>query len=157
MINKIENWIDETLKDHLDKRVSCECFATAFNGFYPVAFLSRSYYVVVDEIPKPDFTELRQAGLGDFMDMPVDGITYKDTYFILKGCEDNLELHFHELVHVLQWETLGASNFISRYIEEVKQHGYEGSPLEKMAYALQYSFANKVHPFSVPDYVNINI
>ncbi len=157
MINKIENWIDETLRDHLDKRVSCDCFATAFNGFYPTAFLSKSYYVVVDEIPKPDFTELREAGLGDFIDMAVDGITYKDTYFISRGCENNLELHFHELVHVLQWEILGVSDFINRYIEEVNQHGYEFSPLEKMAYALQDCFRNKVSSFSVPDYIKVNI
>jgi len=157
MINKIESWIDETIEGHLNNRVSCECFAKVFNGFYPIDFLSRSYYVVVEQIPKPDFPELHQAGLGGFIDMPVDGITYKNTYFIKKDCEKDLELHFHELVHVLQWQILGASNFISRYITEIQQYGYDDSPLEKMAYELQNSISKKVHPFNVPDYVKNNI
>lgn len=157
MINKIESWIDETIEDHLNNRVSCECFAKVFNGFYPIEFLSRSYYVVVEQIPKPDFPELRQAGLGDFIDKPLAGITYKDTYFIKKGCEKDLELHFHELVHVVQWQILGARNFIGRYIVEMQQYGYEGSLLEKMAYELQYSFSKKGQPFNVLDYVKNNI
>jgi len=157
MINKIESWIDETIEGHLNNRVSCECFAKVFNGFYPIDFLSRSYYVVVEQIPKPDFPELHQVGLGGFIDMPVDGITYKDTYFIKKDCEEDLELHFHELVHVLQWQILGASNFISRYITEIQQYGYDDSPLEKMAYELQNSISKKVHPFNVSDYVKNNI
>ncbi len=157
MINNIENWIDETIEGHLNNRVSCACFAKVFNDFYPVEFLSRSYYVVVEQIPKPDFPELRQAGLGDFIDKPLAGITYKDTYFIKKGCEKDLELHFHELVHVVQWQILGASKFISRYISEMQQQGYDDSPLEKMAYELQYSFSKKVHPFNVLDYVKDNI
>ena len=157
MINKIESWIDETIDSHLKNRVSCECFAKVFSGFYPVEFLSESYYVVVEHIPKPDFPELRQAGLGEFIDRPLAGITYRDTYFIKRGCESDLELHFHELVHVAQWKVLGSSNFIIRYISEMQQQGYEDAPLEKMAYGLQNSFSKKSYPFSVPDYVKDNI
>jgi hypothetical protein len=157
MINKIESWIDETIDGHLKNRVSCECFAKAFSGFYPIEYLSRSYYVVVEQIPKPDFPELRQAGLGDLIDRPLSGITYKDTYFIKKGCESDLVLHFHELVHVAQWQVLGPSNFITRYISEAQQYGYEDAPLERMAYGLQNVFSRKSFPFNVPDYVRDNI
>ena len=157
MINKIESWIDETIEGQLNNRVSCKRFAKEFNGFYPIEVLSGSYYVVTEKIPKPDFPELRQAGLGDFIDRPLAGITYKDTYFIQKGCESDLALHFHELVHVVQWRILGASNFISRYISEVQHYGYEDSPLEKMAYELQDAFSNKEHPFNIPDYVKNNV
>jgi len=157
MINEVESWIDETIEGHLSNRVSCECFATVFSGFYPVEFLSRSYYVVAKEIPKPDFPELRQAGLGDFIDKPLAGITYKDTYFIKEGCESDLVLHFHELVHVAQWKILGGSNFISRYISEVQRYGYDYSPLEIMAYTLQGSFSKKEQSFNIPDFVKDNI
>ena len=157
MINKIENWIDETLEAHLSNRVSCECFIKEFKGFYPIEFLSGSFCVVVEEIPKPDIEELRQAGLGDFIDSTHDGITYKDTYFIQKDYEGDLALHFHELVHVAQWGIFGARNFISRYISEVQHYGYEDSPLEKMAYELQDAFTNKEHPFNIPDYVKNNV
>jgi len=157
MINEIESWIDETIEGHIQNRVSCDCFAKVFSGFYPIEFLSRSYFVTTEQIPKPDFPELRQAGMGDFIDRPLSGITYKDTYFIKKGCESDLELHFHELVHVVQWQILGASNFIGRYIEEMKQYGYEDAPLEEMAYGLQNTFSKKTYPFNVPDYVKDNI
>jgi len=157
MINEIESWIDEIIEGYLSSRVSCECFASEFNGFYPIEFLSNSYYVVVEQIPKPDFPELRQAGLGDFIDMPLAGITYKNTYFIKNGCENDLELHFHELVHVVQWQVLGAKEFISRYIDEIRRYGYSNAPLEEMAYKLQERFSNNGQPFNIPDYVKNNI
>ena len=102
MIDKIEQWIDQTLINYSNKIVSCECLSPYFVGFYSSEFLSRSYFVIVEEIPKPDFPEIRQAGLGDFIDRDFEGITYKNTYFIKKGNETSLTLHFHELVHVLQ-------------------------------------------------------
>ncbi len=107
MLDKINNWIDQTLDDNSNERVSCECFSQ-FKGFYTSEFLEKSYFVVVNQLPKPDFQELRQAGLGGFIDTDFGGITYKNTYFIKKRQENNLALHFHELVHVLQWKKLGA-------------------------------------------------
>ena len=53
-------------------------------------------------MPKPHFPEFRQMGLGDFTDMSVEGITYKNTYYILPHVARTLRLHFHELVHVAQ-------------------------------------------------------
>ncbi len=69
----------------------------------------------------------------------------------------SLDLHFHELVHVLQWQYLGAKAFISRYINEVQTLGYEAAPLEKMAYSLGDYFARKEKPFDIPSYVQEKI
>lgn len=157
MIDKIEQWIDQTLKNYSNKIVSCECFSSYFVGFYSSEFLSRCYYVVVEDIPKPDFPELRHAGLGNFIDMEIDGITYKNTYFIKKGKENNLTLHFHELVHVLQWQYLGAKVFISRYVSEIQQYGYRDAPLEKMAYTLDNHFKKRGRVFNIPNYVKQRI
>lgn len=42
----------------------------------------------------------------------VAGTTYKDTYFIKRqNCFDE-SLHFHELVHVVQWDYLGVEKFL---------------------------------------------
>ncbi len=157
MLNKIDNWIDQTLKNYSDKAVSCEMFCSQFNGYYPANFLSNSYYVVIDQLPKPDFPELRQAGFGSFIDMDLEGITYKNTYFIKKGYEGDIALHFHELVHVLQWQNLGAVPFIKRYMEEILRFGYRNAPLEKMAYDLQDHFSMKKEPLSVLSYVQNKI
>lgn len=143
MLNKIEGWIDFTLSKHMHSRVSCDALAANFSGFYSREFLARSYYVLTDELPKPDFPELYAAGLGDFLEMDADGITYKDTYFIKPNLVDQLDLHFHELVHVAQWQYLGAPAFIERYIREYKLFGYETSPLEEMAYSLQRYYCAK--------------
>ena len=102
MLNEIEQWIDQTNLDYEVQRVSCNCFADAFDGYYPLSFLKNAYFVVVDNIPKPGIPGLREIGLRDFIDMKVDGITYKNTYYILPHVAKNLRLHFHELVHVVQ-------------------------------------------------------
>ena len=157
MLDKIEQWIDQTLKDCSNRMVPCDHLSPRLNGFYPSEFLSRSNYVIVDKIPKPDFPVLRQEGFGSFIDMDVDGITYKNTYFIKTGSAGNLPVHFHELVHVLQWQYLGAKDFISRYIYEIQKYGYNEAPLEKMAYFLENHFSNNGNPINIPIYVQQKI
>ena len=157
MLDKIEQWIDQTNSEYLKQRICCDRFADDFKGFYTALFLKQAYFVVVDKIPKPDFPELRQMGLGDFIDMNVDGITYKNTYYILPHVAGNLRLHFHELVHVAQWEYLGAINFIQRYITEIQTNGYSAAPLEQMAYAFDSHFANGGEKVDVPNYVSEKI
>ena len=49
-------------------------------------------------------------------------------------------LHFHELVHVVQWKTLGIREFLLTYAIGLAQHGYLHSPLEALAYELQKRF-----------------
>jgi len=144
MLEQINDWIDQTLQDYVGQAVSCERFSEQFDGFYSAEFLSNTSYVIVDRLPKPDFPALRQAGFGNFIDLDFAGITYKDTYFLKKIYENEIALHFHELVHVLQWQNLGALQFIQRYITEIQQFGYQDAPLEKMAYELQSKFSMKI-------------
>ncbi len=157
MLDKIEQWIDKTNIDYSNQRECCDRFTDDFTGFYPASFLKRAYFVVVDTIPKPDFPGLREMGLGDFIDMNVDGITYKNTYYIRPHVAQNLRLHFHELVHVIQWGHLGAFDFIQRYITEIQTHGYADAPLEIMAYSLDAHYANKGKALDVPTYVTNKI
>ncbi|HED35291.1 MAG TPA: hypothetical protein ENJ08_13935 [Gammaproteobacteria bacterium] len=153
MLNKIEQWIDQTNIGYKEKRICCSQFSNEFEGFYSSEFLDQAYFVVVNEIPKPDFPGLRQIGLGGFIDMEVGGITYKNTYYVLPHIAQNLRLHFHELVHVAQWAHLGATSFIKRYISEIQISGYEGAALEQMAYALDSRFSKGGEKVDVPDYV----
>jgi hypothetical protein len=71
--------------------------------------------------------------------MAFDGITFRDTYFLRQGCASEA-VHFHELVHVVQWSRLGVDNFPLAYGVGLLQYGYEQSPLEQMAYRLQLEF-----------------
>jgi hypothetical protein len=71
--------------------------------------------------------------------MSFDGITFKDTFFLQHGCESEA-VHFHELVHVVQWSRLGVDNFLLAYGFDLLSFGYARSPLEQMAYRLQRDF-----------------
>lgn len=154
MFGRIEKWIDSTLSANLHARVPCSAIATNFEGFYPHEFLARSYYVLTDNLPMPDFPELHKLGLGGFLEMDADGITYKDTYFIKPHLVERFDLHFHELVHVAQWHYLGAPAFIERYIKEYMLFGYRDAPLEEMAYSLQGRYFEKENvPFDVLSHV----
>jgi len=153
MLDKIEKWIDQTNSYHKGQRISCGRFVEDFKGYYSESFLKQTYFVVLDDIPKIDLPELRVLGFGDFIDMPANGITYKNTYYITPSGINNLRLHFHELVHVVQWQILGAENFITRYMTEIKEFGYNEAPLEIVAYGLDEEYANKERIINVSNFV----
>lgn len=158
MLDLVESWIDETNHSYRNERKSCSIFERAFNGFYSPNFLSSSYFVVVDSLPTPDFQQLRDAGLGDFLDGEFDGITYKDTYYLLPHAANKINIHFHELVHVMQWRELTAKGFIQRYISEMQIYGYgRQAPLEDMAYGLEDDFKDGRPPQDVEKHVLSNL
>ena len=80
-----------------------------------------------------------------------DGITFKNTFFLRQGCASE-SLHFHEMVHVIQWARLGVEKFLLAYGLGLLAHGYEQSPLEKTAYDLQRRFDSGTLP---PDVVRV--
>lgn len=153
MIEVVTNWIETTVDQYKNKTESCLAYKEKFAGFYSEEFLSSCKYVVVDEIPKPDFPILRTLGLGGFLDMDAAGITYGDTYFVKAGSEVLDHLHFHELVHVIQWRILGIEGFVRRYITEMLKHGYLDAPLEKMAYSMEDSYKASEKVFDVEETV----
>jgi len=153
MLDIIEKWVDQTNSYHKEQRISCDRFVENFKGYYSEDFLKKSYFVVLDNIPKIDLPELRELGFGNFIDMPANGITYKNTYYITPSGINNLRLHFHELVHIVQWQILGAENFITRYMTEIKNFGYNEAPLEIIAYGLDEEYTNKERVIDVSNFV----
>jgi len=157
VIDQIEKWIFQVNSNHRQERQSCSVLHDCFNGFYSPQLLDSAYFVVTDDIPKPDFPQLRDLGLGDFIDMKVRGVTYHDTYYVAKHAAEDVDLHFHELVHVLQWKELGIQGFITRYTQEILSFGYDNAPLENMAYSLQERFGKNKQHFNVEQFVRDNI
>lgn len=139
-IEKFDVWIDEIVSDNEEQAKSCRKFSDVFSGYYSPEYLSKCKFVVVDNIPKPDIPELRQIGLGGFLDMDCGAITYKHMYFMKPQHQDDLEIHIHELMHTVQWEQLGGKGFLKRYVQEINEFGYDDAPLENMAYDLGRSF-----------------
>ena len=154
MIQHIEKWIDETNQMFRFRREPCSKWQVAFAGFYPAEFLKSAFFVVVDEVPKPNFPELRNMGFGHFLDIPASGITYKNIYYVVEDQANNPRLHFHELVHVAQCQVLGHTHFIARYMAEIQEFGYDSAPLERMAYQLDEHFSKKGQKINVPELVH---
>lgn len=157
VIDKIEQWIHQVNASHKEVRRSCSVLEEHFKGFYSSDFLKKTFFVVADEIPKPKFPELRKEKLGDFIDMDVGGITYNDTYYVKKSAANELRLHFHELVHMIQWRELTPQGFIERYIREIQDFGYNKAPLEEMAYALDQHYQKQGRYLSVEKFVQENL
>ena len=62
-------------------------------------------------------------------------------------------MHFHELVHVIQWEHLGVERFLLAYAQGFLSGGYYSNPLESMAYAHQQRFIRDNEPYEVENEV----
>ena len=139
----VRQWIDEFLNDHA-KRAR----AVSSLGFmrlptcFPQDLLERTKVVTVPRVPFPPVDRFGLPELAPMQQMSFAGITFKDTFFLQQG-QTSENLHFHELVHVVQWARLGIDNFLLAYGAGLIQLGYKRSPLEQMAYTLQRSFENR--------------
>jgi len=146
----VREWIEKTLEENQGCAVPVIKLAfPRLSKVYPPELLNRAKVVVVTG--KVPFPQLSLMGLSEFLqieNMHMDGVTYKDTFFI-SHLHQTESLHFHELVHIVQWERLGVDNFLLAYGAGLMQFGYEDSPLEEMAYSLQTSFDRGVLPVNI--------
>lgn len=125
---------------------------------FPLDLLKKAKVVVVTgKVPFPPLSRMGLPELEQMENMSMDGITYVDTFFI-NHLRQTESLHFHELVHVVQWERLGVDNFLLAYGVGLMQSGdlyqtfediYLNSPLEQMAYSLQEGFDRGTLPAGV--------
>ena len=143
LVKALNGWMDEVVQKHKDRRVSCISLPPLFRDYFPAEFLENSYYVFVDEIPMPLGDSLKEAYDLFRQVESIEGMAIKNTYFIKRGCESVMSHHFHELIHICQWQILGDEEFISRHLTELNTCGYKDSPLESMARLLESRFSNK--------------
>lgn len=135
-------WITRTLDAH-----ARDAQPVASQGFsrLPLYFgrelLALAKFVVVERVPMPPLTELGLSEFAAFERADNDAVTYLDTYFVKRGRESEEPLHFHELIHVVQWRLLGPERFLSVYAAGLEVFGYRNSPLEAMAYDAEALFA----------------
>jgi hypothetical protein len=137
---EIADFIDRTLLKHeKDAHPVSSAGFKRLPLYFSESLLNRAKFVVVDEIPFP-LKELGDSLPANFDIKKFVGITYKDTFFVIRNYEKNESTYFHELIHVIQWDSLGFDRFLRRYLEEVDTFEYCGSPLERMAYAFESWF-----------------
>jgi hypothetical protein len=64
-----------------------------------------------------------------------------DTFFVKRRSGAEERLHFHELIHVVQWRSLGPETFLAAYAAGLEIFGYRDSPLESIAYNAEALFS----------------
>ena len=91
--------------------------------------------VVTPSLPYPDDPLLREAAQQTGMLGPnTAGLTLGHAVFLLDGHEADTRLVSHELRHVFQYENAGSiGEFLSVYLRQVVEVGYENAPLEQDA------------------------
>ena len=156
---EIKTWIEGTLASHraMERQVTSDVFPRLAT-YYSTQLLASSRVVEVPRVPIPPLAVLGLPGFAEFENGDYEGITYLNTYFVQASVAANESIHFHELVHVVQWQHLGADRFLVAYaLGYLMAGGYRANPLEVMAYDLQGRFDQNASPFDVEALTRRNI
>ena len=152
------DWLRATLADHAGA-----ARAVVSYGFprLPLYFteetLASAKVVLVDRLPLPPLSSWGVTRFADFERGDPDGITYLDTFFLKRNQSKNERIHFHELIHVIQWRILGPENFLRSYADGLERYGYRDSPLEIMAYNAEARFVTSTAGFDAEQLVAENL
>jgi hypothetical protein len=150
----ILEWIQQTLDAHADESRTVASFKfSRLAHYFSAGILKTASVVPADRLPVPPLAALGLREFADFENQPISGITYIDTYFLQRAAATDESLHFHELVHVVQWQVLGPKDFLLLYAAGLAESGYRDSPLEAMAYDHQRRFDAGEPPYSVEEQV----
>jgi hypothetical protein len=150
----IRQWIDELLENNKDKEILLATLGfQRLKIIFSNDLLEKTKVVTVsNKVPFPPLSQIGLHELASMEQMELAGITFKDTFFVnQEHCTESL--HFHELIHVIQWERLGVDNFLLAYGLGLMQFGYQNSPLEQMAYSLQGNFENGANANNIVELV----
>ena len=136
----IEVWVSDLHAQHAAHSVQAsESGITRLRQYFPLSVLGHARVAIVDVIPFPPVGALGLPEFEAMAAMPMAGITFDHMYFLHRD-HVHEAIHFHELVHVVQWSALGVAAFLPTYALGFAQHGYEASPLESIAFDLQAKF-----------------
>ena len=149
----VRQWVSQLHAEHGPRSVP-----PATLGFerlarsFPAEVLQCCRAVAVDAVPFPPVADLDLPEFAAMARMPMAGITFGHMYFVRRD-SDGESIHFHELVHTVQWAALGFDAFLSTYAVGILQHGYEASPFELVAHELQDRFEHGDRIPGVVDFI----
>ena len=135
----MERWMDALRAGHLRDSVAAnELGLRRLSDHFPWRVLDATRAVTVLDIPFPPVAAYRLPEFESMARTTMTGITFGNMYFVRPDASESV--HFHELVHVVQWNALGIRDFLLTYAVGLIQHGYARSPLEAIAFDLQSHF-----------------
>jgi len=127
---KLQAWIQKTLEfyENNAKPVASMHFVRLPLYFDP-SLLETAKFVAIDRLPMPPLSAMGLRRFAVFEQGNFNGVTYLDMYFIKQAVVTEEAIHFHELIHVIQWRLLGPEDFLAAYANGLDEFGYENSPL----------------------------
>jgi hypothetical protein len=132
-------WMDALHAGHAERSLrASELGLRKLSDHFPARVLNETRVVTILEIPFPPVSEYSLPEFEPMARAPIAGITFGNMYFVRPDASEGV--HFHELVHVVQWDALGVSDFLLTYAVGLVQYGYAQSPLEAIAFELQQRF-----------------
>jgi len=152
-----ESWLLNMRQEHrASGRVLNVEERSAFAGYLKPDLLAAVRVVEVDRIPNPPFfPSLSQFSLPAPWDFSSDpGLSVLDTVVLSKPLIPDgrwLSVLFHECVHLQQFQALGITRMVSRYVNGLFDNGFEYRklPMERQAHELQFRFDSGLKVFSV--------
>ena len=151
---KLRAWIQKTLEfyEKNAKAVASMHFVRLPLYFVP-SLLETAKFIAIDRLPMPPLSAMGLSRFAVFEQGDFTGITYLNRYFIKQAVVTEEAIHFHELIHVIQWRLLVPEDFLAAYANGLDEFGYENSPLEKMAYDAEAAFKRPSPIFDAEKFV----
>jgi hypothetical protein len=151
---KVQAWIQKTLAAYeKDAQPIDSMHFARLPLYFNHTLLETAKFIPIHRVPMPPLSAMGLSRFAAFEQGDFNGITYLDRYFIKRTMVTEELLHFHELIHVIQWRLLGPESFLAAYANGLDEFGYENSPLEKMAYDAEASFKRSSANFDAEKFV----
>ena len=146
----IFDWIQGTLSVHAERAQTVASLGfKRIPRYFHRDILTKTRVVYLPAVPIPPLGAMGFGQFSEFENMDVGGIVFLDLIILRYQMRGNEAQHFHELVHVVQWQFLGPKRFVEAYANGMELNGYRGAPLEAMAYTLANVFRKGDVPFDV--------
>ena len=143
-------WIRQTIAEHeYSAKIVASWGFKRLPLYFSQELLNTTKVVTISRVPIPPLSSMGLQRFEDFERGDFDGVTYLSTYFVKHTKAADEELHFHELIHIVQWQFLGPERFLKLYADGLERYGYQDSPLERMAYVAQAEFSRSKQAFDV--------
>jgi CheY-like chemotaxis protein len=147
---QIYDWIKQTLAVNAPRAQSVASLGfPRLAQYFSPELLAAAKVVYVDAVSTPPLAEMGLERFTGFFRTGVSSITYLDTIIVHNDFRAEEALHFHEMVHVVQWQLLGPKSLLMAYADGLEGCGYRNGPLEVMAYMLESVFRNSAAQFDV--------
>jgi hypothetical protein len=150
----VASWIRSTLMVYSGAtRTVTSCGFPRLPFYFSAKTLASTKVVLADRLPLPPLSSWGLTDFADFERSDPDGVTYLDTFFVKRHQSKNEAIHFHELIHVIQWRFLGPEKFLRAYADGLNSFGYRNSLLEIMAYDAEKRFVSSTVQFDAEQLV----